>query len=149
MAGDRSPARESRCLLQDLALLLEHAYALAELSELDEFLARQPLALTAIDLGLLDRAAQGPGRDAEIAGDLRQRLLLGRDEADGLLPELRRIRRMRSWRLNTPFRACARKRRGVNEIGSTPTPSRFTAPGAVARLVVSTPSAARGRFPGS
>jgi hypothetical protein len=54
------------------------------------------------------------------AGDPRQRLLLRQHHTNSLLSELRRIRRMRPRHLNTPFRACARKRQGVNESGSTP-----------------------------
>src|SRR5881392_626644 len=89
------PREESRCLLQDLPLLLEDPHLPAQPAQLLPLLRHQALTLAAIDLCLTRPAPQPLSRDPELARDLHDRLAARAYEPHRLLAELRRTRRSR------------------------------------------------------
>src|SRR5579859_17646 len=130
-AGKRSPPiglprEESRGLAENLPLLPEPDHLPAQLHELLPLLRRQPLTLAGIDLRLLDPGAQRLLRHTQLSRDLRHPPAADLDQPDRLRPELRRIRGTCTRHLDSFPRACTRKRQGVNQIGSTPTPRSTT-----------------------
>src|SRR5262245_2360965 len=88
MAGDRSPREERRGLPQNLPLLFEHASP--QLAQLGQLLAREPLALASVDLGLPDPLAQRLRCDPQLGLGLDDRPTAEAVETDRLIPELGR-----------------------------------------------------------
>src|SRR5439155_22615171 len=84
------PGEESRCLLQDLALLTQPRILAPKPAKLLALLARQPLTLTVVDLALANPAPQRLRRHRQLLGDRAIRPLAHPIQPDRLLPELRR-----------------------------------------------------------
>src|SRR5207247_4910404 len=85
------PREESRCLLQDLPLLLEQAHLPTQPAQLLPLLARQPVALTSVDVCLTNPAPQRLAGDPELTRDPRLRLPTALHKPHRLLTELSRI----------------------------------------------------------
>src|SRR3954466_6726842 len=66
------PREESRCLLQDLALLTQARVVAPQSAQLLPLISGQPLALARVDLRLAEPVTQRLRRDAELPSDLRQ-----------------------------------------------------------------------------
>jgi len=89
----RSRLRRRPRLLSDLALLAQPSVLALELAQAGALVASQALGLAGLDAGLMDPVAKRLAQDAELRGDLRDRLSRRADEADRLSSELRWIRR--------------------------------------------------------
>ena len=80
-------------LFLDLALLLEGLHLFAQAAQLFFLQGGEPLALSDVDLGLVDPLTQRLGGDVQIAGFLRYGILLvaGLDQPNGFFLELRQV----------------------------------------------------------
>src|SRR3954453_10148781 len=87
------PREESRCLLQDLALLTQARVVAPQPAQLLPLITGQPLTLTRIDLRLAQPVTQRLRRDAELARQLRQRQPARARQPNSLGTKLGRIRR--------------------------------------------------------
>ena len=98
------PSEESRGLLEDLPLLLRTRTLRRSRRNSSRSAVVSPSAAALVQVSLLDPDPQALLGDAQILGDLGQRLAAGTDQPDRFSAELRRIGRTSSWHMDSPPR---------------------------------------------